>query len=130
MMLTLSDKAEVSEDTLLECLAWASDPGNVCLGAQVNLHLGRLGRCGDSISAEICALLAVKIRKGSDRDSLVALGRRLVAEQTDFLRKHRLKSAAMQLHQVQSKLEALRRRETHDKVYRYGGGSLANRVEI
>lgn len=136
MMLTLSCKAEVSEDTLRECFLWASDSSNICLGAKVNLHLARLGRCGDSISAEICALLASKLDIGSYRDSLVVQGLWLVAQSSDFLRRHRLQFAMTQLHQVRSRLEELGSRSSHNNLYSNGAGSnkdggfLVTRVEI
>lgn len=134
MMLTLSGKAQVSGETLRECLGWVCDPSNICLGEQVNLHLGRLGRCGDSINAEIIALLAFKLRPGPSRESMVKQGKWLVAAASSFLRKHRLKSAVMQLFRVQAKLDALDGSGTHDSLHISNhcmeGKELGIRLEI
>lgn len=117
MMLAIAGKAEVNEGTLLEYSKWACDAGNLCFGARINLHLGRLGRCADSIGAEICTSLAMKLRKGPCRNSLVAQGKCLVEKSSDFLRKHRLNSAMEQLYQVRSQLENVAGYNPHDEFH-------------
>ena len=117
MMLALTGNAEVNKDTLVECSKWACNAGNLCFGAMINLYLGRLGGYADSIGAEICTLLAIKVHERSDRDSLAAQEKCLVDKASDFLQKHRLKSAMQRLYQVRSQLETVAGHHPHNEFH-------------
>jgi len=110
LLLALSSNKPLSEPQLQAFCAWVSSPDNLCFDAQVNLFLARLGRCGDSLTAEICALLAVKVPLA--RDMLITRGRDVLAKSSAFLRKHHQKAALTQLYRVYNKLEDSQKEES------------------
>jgi len=69
MWLELSSGA-TNQKSRYDCLDWALVEENLEFGAVLNNELGALGCCADSISAEICLLLA---QKHSNRDEAVQL---------------------------------------------------------
>jgi class 3 adenylate cyclase len=107
MLLDLTGKSKVKKEKLAEYLAWAIKGEGCRVGDVVNIHLGRLGRCGDSISAEIYTLLAASVSEGKLRDTLLTLGKALADEALKFNKKHRLKIAQDQVRMVLNKLNIL-----------------------
>lgn len=103
LLLALCANKPLGEAQLQGFCAWVSSPDNLCFDDQVNLFLARLGRCGNSLTAEICARLAARVP--SLNDKLVPRGRDVLAKSSAFLRKHHLKAALTQLYRVYKKLE-------------------------
>lgn len=72
---------------------WATEPENMCLGEELNKRLGKLGRCCDSICAEICLLLAKRLGKGDLCNDVLSHGRFLAEQAISFNRRHKLMAA-------------------------------------
>jgi hypothetical protein len=107
ILLDLTGKKKVKKEKLAEYLTWAIKGEGCRVGKVVNMHLGRLGHCGDSISAEVYTLLAASVPAGRLRETLLKLGKALADEALKFNKKHRLKIAQEQVHVVLNKLNAL-----------------------
>jgi class 3 adenylate cyclase len=107
ILLDLTGKKKLKKEKLAEYLTWAIKGEGCRVGKVVNMHLGRLGRCGDSISAEVYTLLAASVPEGRLRDTLLKLGKALADEALKFNKKHRLKIAQEQVHVVLNKLNVL-----------------------
>lgn len=112
LLLALSSNKPLSEAQLQAFCTWVVSPDNLCFDDQVNLFLARLGRCGDSITAEICALLIIRVP--SAKDTLVPRGRDVLAKSSAFLRRHHLKAALTQLYRVYNKLEKTDEKTNHN----------------
>lgn len=109
ILLDLSDRRSVDDATLRHYLAWVRKGQGLCFGAEVNSILGRLGRCADSLSAEICLLLAEKLDRPKDRDLVLIYGQRIAANADIFNRRHGWKLAQKQAHVISLKLKAAAR---------------------
>jgi class 3 adenylate cyclase len=107
ILLDLSGKKKMKKEKLAEYLTWAIKGEGCRVGDVVNMHLSRLGRCGDSISAEVYALLAASVPEGKLRDTLLTMGKALADEALQFNIKHRLKIAQEQIRGVLNKLKVL-----------------------
>jgi class 3 adenylate cyclase len=107
ILLELAGKKKMKKEKLAEYLTWAVKGEGCRLGDVVNMHLGRLGRCGDSISAEVYALLAASVPPCTLRNTLLTLGKALADEALKFNKKHRLKIAQEQVRVVLNKLQVL-----------------------
>lgn len=108
MLLDLTGRRKVKKEKLAEYLAWAVAADRCRFGEVVNLHLGRLGRCGDSISAEIYTLLAASVPEGRLRNTLLTHAKALCEEAMAFNKKHRLRVAQEIVRVVEGKMEVLR----------------------
>lgn len=61
ILFDLASKRTIPQDRLDQYVQWAADPERMVFGPAINLRCARLGRCADSISAEICVRLASKV---------------------------------------------------------------------
>jgi hypothetical protein len=107
ILLELAGKKKMQKEKLVEYLGWAVKGEGCRVGDVVNMHLGRLGRCGDSISAEVYTLLAASVPAGKLRNTLLTLGKALADEALKFNKKHRLRIAQEQVRVVLNKLKVL-----------------------
>lgn len=107
MLLNLTSK-QVSETDIEDISQWASDATHLMLGEEVNLCLGRMGRCGDSLSAELCLHLASRLPTTSDtRRTLVAYGSLVISNAITFNRRYGLKFAIRKAQEIQVQLKTL-----------------------
>jgi class 3 adenylate cyclase len=74
ILLDLSVKGELSDSKLDEYRRWALVEANLSFDPSVNIKLGRLGRCGDSVGAEICLLVAAHLPDSADQRAIIAHG--------------------------------------------------------
>ena len=107
ILFDLTGKKRVKREYLAAYLKWATDIDNCHFGEQLNTHLARLGRCGDSISAEICTMIAASVPEGKIRDFMLTQGKTLADEAMAFCQKHRFKIAQEQVRMVHGKLKVL-----------------------
>ena len=84
MLLDLSSGHEIEEDLLEEYLEWALDVDNLAFGMLLNAKTGELGRTADSISAEICYLLAAMVDNEEDQLTLLENGIEVAQEDLEF----------------------------------------------
>jgi hypothetical protein len=106
MVLTLL----INEDTeaISEILEWALNEENLRFGTVINCSLGNLGRCADSISAEICILLAKRIRNSKQRAFLLNIANDLIREALFLANENRLTIASQECIHMQVVLKEVR----------------------
>ena len=110
ILLALSAKEEVSAVQIEEFTSWACDATNLLLGEKVNLCLGRFGRCGDSIGAEICLQLAYVLpRESTPRKNIITFGSMVASNAVSFNRRNGLKFAVKKCQEILSELKSLAR---------------------
>jgi class 3 adenylate cyclase len=108
MLLTLSTKEDIRQETIQEILEFVGKRSNILNSEQMNLHLGRLGRCGDSICAELCLQLALRLPITSEaRKSALTYARLVVSTAITFNRKHRLKFALANVQAIREQIKAV-----------------------
>ncbi|KAL3919907.1 MAG: hypothetical protein SGILL_003519 [Bacillariaceae sp.] len=108
MILDLKDNDVLEESILEDYVEWALDFESLSTGAAINARTAEMGRTGDSISAEICYLLAKLTRDHqSRRDALVAHGRAVAATDIEFAQDKGTKFARQCSHTIHVNLEAL-----------------------
>jgi hypothetical protein len=107
ILLDLSKK-DISEDTIHDATTWIFNESNgLVYESSINQKLGCLGRCADSIIAEICLLLAVHSKDGKQRTSVIKTGIKIAQAASIFNRKHHLTVAQKQVHAIFTKLKIL-----------------------
>lgn len=79
---------------------WGLDRDRLCFGTLANRRLGALGRCADSISVEICFLLALRTEDQAIKRELVANAIAVGEDAMEFNRSQGLTSAEEQLRDV------------------------------
>ena len=97
MLLHLAGDPDLDEDTLEEYAEWALDRDRLSFGTLANRRLGVLGRCADSLSAEICFLLAERIEDEETRRILTEHGKDIGQEALIFNTEQGLKAAEQQV---------------------------------
>jgi len=97
MLLHLASFSDMDEDTLEEYTEWALDRDRLCFGTLANRRLGALGRCADSLSAEICFLLADRIQDEETRHILIEHGKEIGQDALIFNKEQNLKTAEQQV---------------------------------
>jgi class 3 adenylate cyclase len=108
MLLTLSTKEDIRQETIREILDFVGKRSNILHSEQMNLHLGRLGRCGDSICAELCLQLALRLPIDSEaRKNALTYARLVVSTAITFNRKHRLKFALANVQTIREHIKAV-----------------------
>jgi hypothetical protein len=107
MLLHLVGGDDLDEDTLEEYAEWAMDRDRLSFGTLANRRLGALGRCADSLSAEICFLLAGRIDDEETRRILIEHGQDIGQEALAFNVEQGLSDAEVQADKVLSKYQAL-----------------------
>jgi hypothetical protein len=107
ILFALTGKSEVSEDKLDEYVDWAGKHKNVFHGELVCTLTGRLGRCANSLSAEICWLLASRMKAGVRRATLIECSRQLATNASLFNRRRGFTQARKQAQVILTKLRLL-----------------------
>jgi hypothetical protein len=108
MLLHLAGESpELDEDTLEEYAEWALDRDRLSFGTLANRRLGVLGRCADSLSAEICFLLAERIEDVETRRMLTEHGRDIGQEALIFNTEQSMTLAQQQVKTILSRYEHL-----------------------
>jgi hypothetical protein len=107
MLLHLVGADGLDEDTLEEYAEWALDRERLSFGTLANQRLGALGRCADSLSAEICFLLARWIGDKETRRILIEHGRDIGQDALTFNVEQGLPDAAKQVDTLLSKYQPL-----------------------
>lgn len=97
MLLHLVGAPDLDEDTLEEYAEWALDRDRLSFGTLANRRLAVLGRCADSLSAEICFLLAERIDDEETRHILTEHGKEIGQEALIFNTEQGLKFAEQQV---------------------------------
>jgi len=109
ILLTLCGNVELSEEIMAEFCDWVADPSHMLLGSDVNLFLGRLGRCGDSINAEICYRVALRLDAAAPlRKRAITLGSLAATQASGFNRKHGLLLATRKSRELLFQLKELK----------------------
>lgn len=120
MLLHLVGSPDLDEDTLEEYAEWALDRDRLSFGTLANRRLGTLGRCADSLSAEICFLLAERIEEEETRRVLTEHGKEIGQEALIFNTEQGLKVAELQVKTLLSRYESLITeldRDSDDETY-------------
>jgi hypothetical protein len=107
MLLHLVGGEDLDEDTLEEYTDWALDRDRLCFGTLANRRLGALGRCADSLSAEICFLLTEQVDDAETRRILIEHGKEIAHEALAFDHQQGLTAAEHQVTQLLSKYQPL-----------------------
>jgi tetratricopeptide (TPR) repeat protein len=107
MLLDLKGGEKLDQSILDDYLEWASDSDNLSLGENINARTAEMGRTADSISAEICYLLARTIQEPNQHKQLVEYGRNVATNDLDFVKDKGTKLAKLYSHTVHTNLEAL-----------------------
>lgn len=107
MLLDLKGGEELDQAILDDYLEWASDSDNLSLGENINARTAEMGRTADSISAEICYLLARIAKEPNQHKQLVEFGRIVATNDLDFVKDKGTKLAKLYSHTVHTNLEAL-----------------------
>jgi len=106
---------EVENETFQEYLHWAHDEENLRFGSGMNNAMGYCGRCPDSISAEICLLLAKGLEPGEDQLHLIQFGLDIILEVVSLTQKQKMIVALNQVLPVYKQLMALANGLIRDK---------------
>ena len=107
ILFALTSKNGVSEDAISEFADWASNRENLLHDERVNMITGKLGRCADTLSAEICFLVAAQLPASRRKVNLIDYGKQLVSQATIFHRKHGNAIARKQAQSILTKLRLL-----------------------
>jgi hypothetical protein len=85
MFLDLRDSDDIEQAILEDYIEWAGEIDNLNCGEAINSRTAEMDRSGDSISAEICYLLAQRVESKVHRDMLIAHGKEIAACDTEFV---------------------------------------------
>lgn len=102
MVLALAGSREV--DGVAGYLKWALNEENLRFGTVINSTLGAYGRCADSISAEICLLLAERTQNYDDQGYLIRTGIAIVNETRYLSKVKRMLIAGQECRAMHAKL--------------------------
>ena len=110
VLLGVANAKKVSKSELLEWANWVLHQRT--FGQKLQLELGRFGRCADSLTAEICLLIAEQLPKTDPlRARVLMKGNELISEALHFHRKFGMNCAIKPAKSIQAKL----RNETRKK---------------
>ncbi|GKY98856.1 hypothetical protein MPSEU_000841600 [Mayamaea pseudoterrestris] len=107
ILLNLSVKGDLSDKKLDEYRQWALNEDNLMYDAAVNTKLGRLGRCADSVGAEICLLVAAHLPDCPDRNIIITNGTRVALAASIFDKRNGLTVAHKQVYAIANKLKVM-----------------------
>jgi hypothetical protein len=108
MLLDLKGKDKLDQAIMDDYIEWASDFDNLSAGENINARTAEMGRTGDSISAEICYLLARATKDQRHHKSLLDNGRKIATNDVQFVKSMvNSKLAKLYTHNVHTNLEAL-----------------------
>ena len=103
---TCANSKKLSQSDITEWTHWVL--GQYSFGKKLQLQLGRFARCADSLTAEICLLLAQQLNQHDPlRQCVLQKGTTLIAEALNFHRKFGMKCAIKPAKQIQTKLVRL-----------------------
>ena len=88
-------------------LEWALEEDNLRLGLVINNGTACYGRMADAICAEICLLLAKRLKRGNDKERLVHVALQLAEESRILAAKANAVASLRQLAEMTRELEAL-----------------------
>jgi tetratricopeptide (TPR) repeat protein len=127
-ILVLLDLAagDVDNEAFQAYLDWAADGNNLKFGSVMNNAMGHYGRCPDSISAEICLLLAQRMQPGEDKLHLIQAGLDVILEVVTLTQKKKMIIARNQVLPVYRELMALAKGLVVDDGSRQPGTSQSS----
>ena len=102
MVLDIVGHPEVND--FADYLDWAMDEDNLRFGTVINCSLGHYGRCADSISAEICLLLAERMKDCTEKRHLVRSGLDLTTEVMSLTETKRMIIAGQECREMHARL--------------------------
>eukprot|EP00977_Amphora_coffeiformis_P014639 scaffold4151_cov162-Amphora_coffeaeformis.AAC.1 len=103
---TSTNNKKLSQSDITEWSHWALEQHS--FGKKLQLQLGRFGRCADSLTAEICLILAQQLNPHDPlRRRVLQKGKTLIAETLNFHRKFGMKCAIKPAKHIQTKLVRL-----------------------
>jgi len=104
ILFDLSGKRKLKEDKVSEYISWVSKRENLVFEDSVNLALGRLGRCANTLSAEICLLLSHELFEDRERTVVLEYGNQLAHHATISHRKYGRTIARKQAQAIATKI--------------------------
>ena len=107
ILLELCGKKAVSDEKIEEYIQWTSDPERLCFGSKINRLTGRLGRCADSLSIELCGLLARRTSNRNTKSRLLSSGNFVANQAVIFNRKQGFKVAQAKAYALMTELRSL-----------------------
>jgi tetratricopeptide (TPR) repeat protein len=107
MLLDLHDAEEVESAIIEDYVEWASEFDNLSFGEAINDRTAEMGRSGDSISAEICLLLAQRVEHPDQKKMLLSNGAKIAAIDVEFMQEKGTKLAKEYSHTIQANIEKM-----------------------
>jgi hypothetical protein len=107
MLLDLAEGDKVNPESHGEYIEWALDEKNLRFGIVLNRSTGNLGRCADTITAEICYLLALQLDDGEDKRALVLSGLDIAMEMVSLREKKRMIHASSGIETIYQRISSL-----------------------
>jgi hypothetical protein len=86
MLLDLKGKEKLDQAIMDDYIEWASDFDNLAAGENINARTAEMGRTADSISAEICFLLARATKDHRNNKMLLDHGRKIATNDLQFVK--------------------------------------------
>mmetsp|Transcript_14864 Transcript_14864/g.20999 ORF Transcript_14864/g.20999 Transcript_14864/m.20999 type:complete len:1620 (-) Transcript_14864:2986-7845(-) len=109
MLLDLAGKQDTNVENFDEYVEWALNDENLRFGKVINNSLGNFGRCSDSISAEICLLLAKRIQDPDQKIKIVKNGLAVARESVELTETKGMIVSYKQVKPVLDELESFAR---------------------
>ncbi|KAG7365059.1 TPR repeat-containing adenylate/guanylate cyclase [Nitzschia inconspicua] len=107
MLLDLKGGEKLDQGILDDYLEWASDLDNLFAGEHINSRTCEMGRTADSMSAEICYLLAKATHEPTQHKCMVDHGRKVAERDVDFVKDRGNKVAKLYSHRIHTNLDAM-----------------------
>jgi tetratricopeptide (TPR) repeat protein len=107
MLLNLAGGGKVTPESHGEFIEWALNEQNLRFGTVLNCSTGNFGRCADSITAEICYLLALRLDDGEEKRALVLSGLDIAMEMVSLAKKKRMIHARSEVETIYQRLSTL-----------------------
>ena len=104
ILFDLSGKQKLGKAQICEISEWVAKRENLLFEDKVNVTLGRLGRCANTVSAEICLLLSAELDDDYERSVVLEYGKQLAYHATVFHRKHGTGIARKQAQNITTKI--------------------------
>ena len=107
MLLDLTGGGSETEENFAEYVDWALGEENLRFGTVINCSLGNFGRCADSITAEICYLLAKELDFGDKKRVLAQNGLDIAMEVIYLTEKKHMIHARREIEPIYQQLSNL-----------------------
>lgn len=107
MLLDLTGGGNENDENIAEYVDWALGEENLRFGTVINCSLGSFGRCADSITAEICYLLAKELDLGDEKRVLTQNGLDIAMEVIFLTEKKHLIHARREIEPIYQQLSNL-----------------------